>query len=147
MHTTFISQKKRRKFSSRRNKGIQENTNFELVSLPPRPTHTPRGQYLTFDPSQNTTDRGGLIGGEATAIPEEEEPADDSLPVPLDMEDRSAYDGAAKKTWMPKLRPPSFVTGNSGSSPNTPRRVVGASQSPNQTTAYQSTNKERRYLI
>ena len=87
---------------------------------------------------------GGLISGEATPLYEEDEPLDDSsLPVPVDMEDRHAYD--ARRIRMPRFRPPSFVTG--GGSPGSLRKTTNPSgpNSAQQTTTYQSTIKEHRF--
>lgn len=89
---------------------------------------------------QNMAGHGGLISGEVTPLQEDEEPMDgDFLPVPVDMEDRHAYDGVGGRpnyTRMGrilKFRPPSFVSAGVGWSPNSQRKVLNSnSASSNQ---------------
>lgn len=80
---------------------------------------------------QNTASHGGLLGG----LEEEEESLDEaSLPVPVDLEDRNAYEGIGgllqgRKLRIPKFRPPSFVGGGGLSpSPSAQRKVQGGSE-------------------
>lgn len=119
----FGSQKKRRKFCAKRKKHILDNSNHEVVSVHICADST----HSTVDP-QNTASHGGLLGGLATPIEEEEESLDEmSLPVPVDLEDRNAYEGiggllqgAGRKLRIPKFRPSSLVGG--GLSPSSQRK-------------------------
>lgn len=84
---------------------------------------------------QSSASHGGLLSDGATPLQEEEDESldDSSLPVPGDLEDRNAYEsgGGLRSTTtrrmmrIPKLRPPSFVSGG-GWSPISQRKMQGA---------------------